>query len=208
MVFFEPNRFPQNQEIAFNRDLISYFGYNKRTMVKERFVRQLWISLGIIAGSIVIAAGMLVFLSGDIAARADAIVSDRAIVQSKTDALANLAQLESEAPQAAQYQSAIDQLLPDQYGLVTFTQWIAQLGGKYNVTANASFQGSIVPSAGTTPGNAQFSFSVEGSSENIAAFLEGMNAKSTGFLVTLTSFDVTGSGSNENMTGQGTLFFR
>jgi hypothetical protein len=82
------------------------------------------------------------------------------------------------------------------------------LGAKYDVTTNAAFQGSVVPSAGTTPGTAQFSFSVEGSPENIAAFLDGMNAKSTGFLVTLISFNVTGSGSNENMTGQGILFFR
>jgi hypothetical protein len=177
-------------------------------MEKKRFVRQLWISLGIIVGSIAIAAGLLAFFSGDISAKADAIVGDRATVQSKTDALANLAQLESEAPQAAQYQLAIDQLLPDQYGLVTFTQWIAQLGVKYDVTTNAAFQGSVVPSAGATPGAAQFSFGAEGTPENIAAFLDGMNAKSTGFLVTLTSFNVTGSGSNENMTGQGTLFFR
>jgi Tfp pilus assembly protein PilO len=177
-------------------------------MEKKRFARQLWISFGIIVGSIAIVAGMLVSFSGDISAQAAAIVSDRATVQSKTDALANLAQLESEAPQAAQYQSAMNQLLPDQYGLVTFTQWITQLGAKYDVTTNAAFQGSIAPSAGTTPGTAQFSFSAEGSPENIAEFLDGMNAKSTGFLVTLTSFDVTGSGSNENMTGQGTLFFR
>jgi hypothetical protein len=177
-------------------------------MEKERFARQLWISLGIIVGSIALAAGLLAFFSGDISAQADAIVGDRVTVQNKTDALANLAQLESEAPQAARYQSAMNQLSPDQYGLVTFTQWIAQLGAKYDVTTNAAFQGSVVPSAGTTPGTAQFSFSVEGSPENIAAFLDGMNAKSTGFLVTLISFNVTGSGSNENMTGQGILFFR
>jgi Tfp pilus assembly protein PilO len=177
-------------------------------MEKKRFARQLWISFGIIAGSVAIAAGTLAFFSRDISAQADAIVSDRATVRSKTDALANLAQLESEAPQAAQYQSAIVQLLPDQSGLVTFTQWIAQLGTNYDVTANAVFGGSVVPSAGTTPGTAQFSFNIEGSPENIAAFLNGMDAKSTGFLVTLTSFAVTGDGSNETMTGQGTLFFR
>jgi len=177
-------------------------------MEKEHFTRQLWISFGIILGSIVIAAGILAFLSGNISTQADAIVSDRATVQTKTDALANLAQLKAEAPQAVQYQSAIDQLLPDQYGLVTFTQWIAQLGARYNVATNALFQGSVVPSAGSTPGNTQFSFSAQGSPQNIAAFLDGMNSKSIGFLVTLTSFNVAGSGSNENITGQGTLFFR
>ncbi len=178
------------------------------TMEKKRFVRQLWMSFGVIMGSIVIAAGILIFLSRNISAQADAIASDRATAWEKTDALANFAQLKSAAAQAAQYQSAINQLLPDQYGLVTFTQWIVQIGTKYAVSANAVFQGSIVPSAGIIPGTAQFSFSAEGSPENITAFLDGMNTKSTEFLITLTSFNVTGSGSNENITGQGTLFFR
>jgi hypothetical protein len=182
--------------------------YNKGTMEKERFTRQLWISFGIIIVSIAIAAGMLAFFSGQISSEADAIVSDRAMVRSKADALGNLAQLESEAPQAAQYQEAIDQFLPDQYGLVTFAQWLAQLGNKYGVTANAAFQGSVTPSTGTAPGTAQFSFSAQGSPSAVAAFLDGMSAKSSGFLLTLTSFDVTGSGSNESMTGQGILFFR
>ncbi|MGD1003520.1 MAG: hypothetical protein ABR884_03020 [Minisyncoccia bacterium] len=177
-------------------------------MEKKRFTRRLWISFGIVIGGIAIAIGMLAFFSGRISSEADAIVSDRATVRSKTDALANLAQLESGVPQAAQYQEAIDQLLPDQYGLVNFTQWFAQSGNKYGVDANAAFQGSVTPSAGTTPGTAQFSFSAQGSPSAVAAFLDGMSVKSSGFLLTLTSFDVTGGGPNENMTGQGMLFFR
>jgi hypothetical protein len=177
-------------------------------MEKKRFTRQLWISFGIIVGGIAIAIGILTFFSGQISSEADAIVSDRATVRSNADAVANLAQLESGAPQAAQYQEAIDQLLPDQYGLVTFIQWFAQSGNKYGVTANAAFQGTVTPSAGTTPGTAQFSFSAQGSPSAVAAFLDGVSAKSSGFLLTLTSFDVTGGGSNENITGQGTLFFR
>jgi Tfp pilus assembly protein PilO len=177
-------------------------------MDKKRFIRQIWISVGVIVGGIAIASGLLVFFSGNISAEADTIVSDRSTVENKTDALANLAKLESEAPQAAQYQSAINQLLPNQDGLVVFTQWISQLGEKYGVTANAAFQGSVVPSAGATPGSAQFSFSVEGSPADIADFLNGMDKKATGFLLTLASFNVTGNGSNETMTGQGTLFFR
>ncbi len=177
-------------------------------MEKKRFARQLWISFGVILGSIAIAIGMLAFFLGQISSQADAIVGDRAMVQSKTDALANLAQLESDAPQAAQYQVLINQLLPDQYGLVTFTQWLTQLGNKYGVTTDAAFQGSVTPPAGTIAGTAQFSFSAQGSPSALAAFLNGMSTKSSGFLLTLTSFSITGEGSNENMTGQGTLFFR
>lgn len=177
-------------------------------MVKDRFKRQLWISIGIIAASIVVAAGVLYFLSGNISAEAQAIASGRAQVESEIDDIANLATLQEAAPQAARYQAAMDQILPDQYGLVTFTQWFATLGQKYGVTANATFQGSVVPPAGATPGNTQFSFDAEGTSEDLTAFLDGLNATSTGFLVTLTSFSVKSDGTSEDMTGQGTLFFR
>jgi outer membrane murein-binding lipoprotein Lpp len=177
-------------------------------MEKGRFARQLWISFGIIIASIAIAGGALAFLSGQISAQADTIASDRAAVQEKTDAVANLATLKAAVPQAAQYQSAIDQLLPSQYGLVTFTQWLAQLGAKYNVTTDAAFQGSVVPSAAGTAGTAQFFFSAEGSPDNLTAFLDGMNAQSSGFLVSITAFDVTNNEANDRMTGQGILFFQ
>ena len=177
-------------------------------MEKERFTRQLWISLGIIVGSIALAAGLLAFFSGDISAKADAIVADRVPIQTKTNAVANLAQLEAAAPQAAQYQTEIDQVLPNQYTLATFTQWFAQLGAKNGVTTDAAFQGSAVPPAGIAPGTAQFSFDAEGPSANLIAFLNEMNAPSSGFLISIASFDVTTDGTNDKMTGQGTVFFQ
>ena len=177
-------------------------------MGKDRFTKQLWISAGVIVAGIVLAAGVLGFLSGDISAQASAIANDRAVIQENANAVATLVQLDADAPQAARYQAAIDQLLPNQYGLVTFTQWFSQLGEKYGVTTDAAFQGSVVPPAGTVAGTAQFSFGAEGSPDNLTAFLDGMNAKSSGFLVSLTSFDVASDGMNEKMTGQGVVFFQ
>jgi hypothetical protein len=177
-------------------------------MVKERFKKQLWISAGIIVLGVAIAAAALVFFSNDIAAQAKAITAARALVESKTDEVADLAALESGAPQAAQYQAAIDQLLPDQYSLVTFPQWLAALGGKYNVTTDATLNGSVVAPGAGIPGNEGFTFSAEGSPDDLTAFLDDMNTKATGFLMSITSFSVANDGTNETMTGQGTLFFR
>jgi Tfp pilus assembly protein PilO len=177
-------------------------------MVKDRFLRQLLINIGIILASIIVAAGIIFFLSGTIATQVSMIQKDRTLVQQNTDAIANLAQLESDAPQAARYQAAINELLPNQYGLLTFAQWLSQLGAQYGVTANAAFQGAVVPRAGTTAGTAQFSFNAEGSPANMATFLDALNVQSTGFLVSLTSFDVTSDGVNEKIVGQGTLFFQ
>src|SRR6185437_3548916 len=99
-----------------------------KDMFKDRFTKQFWISLGIIAASIIIAVVVLNYFAGDMDAQASAIVSARGQAQAQTAAIANLAALKSQAPQAAQYQAAIDGLLPDQYNLVTFPQWFARLG--------------------------------------------------------------------------------
>lgn len=176
-------------------------------MVKQQFSRHLWISSSILLGSVIIAAVALQFVAGKMSADAAAIVADRAAVVSQNNLLSELTAFGSDAPRAAQYEAAMNQLLPDQYGLVTFPQWLSQLGSKYNVTTDAAFQGSVNLPAGGTAGTAQFSFSAVGSPQNLAAFLAAMHA-SSGFLVELTSFGVTNNGSSDNMTGQGTLFFR
>lgn len=177
-------------------------------MVKKRFSTQLWISSGILVGSVVIAAVALQLIAGKMSADVDAITADRAAAESQTNLLGELTALEAGAPSAARYETAMNQLLPDQYGLVTFPQWLSQLGSKYGVTTDAAFQGSVNLPSGSTAGTAQFSFSAQGSPQNLAAFLADMNTTSSGFLIELTSFGVTNTGSSENMTGQGTLFFR
>ena len=177
-------------------------------MVKDRFAKQLWISGGVILGSIAIAAGVLVYLAGEISAEASLNTNDRQASQAKTDAVSTLAELEAAVPLAAQYQEEIAQIIPDQYGLVTFPQWLATLGARYNVTANAVLQGTANAASGGSAGNAQFSFTAEGSPSNLTAFLDSMNEKSAGFLLTLNSFEVVSDGANQKITGQGILFSR
>jgi hypothetical protein len=177
-------------------------------MVNNRFTKQLWISSGIVAASIALAAGAVSYLANDLSAQADTIMNDRATVQGQTDSVADLASLEGAMPQATQYQLAMDRLLPDQYGLVTFEQWLAQSGKNYGVTANAVFQNSVVSPQGTTPGTAGFSFDAEGSPASVISFLDEVSSKSSGFLLTLNSFDFTNDGTNAKVTGQGTIFFR
>lgn len=175
-------------------------------MGNERFTRHLWISFGIVAASIIIAGGALYFFANNLSASADAIVSARTAVNGQDAAVANLADLKQQAVQAAPYQTAIDELIPDQYGLVPFTQWFAQQGGPYNVAASAAFQGGVTPSSGSTPGNIAFSFTASGSLGNIISFLEFVSTQSSGFLVAFNAFNVTSNGTDYTITGGGTVF--
>jgi len=145
---------------------------------------------------------------GEMSAQANIVVNDRQAIQNKTEAVATLAQLESAVPESVQYEQAINQLVPDQYTLVTFPQWLSALGARYNVTTGAALQGSASAATPGTAGTAQFTFTAEGSPSNLTAFLDIMNAKSSGFLLTLSSFSVTSDGTNQKITGQGILFSR
>ncbi len=174
--------------------------------MNERFAKRLWIGFGIIVASIAITWGALYFFIGDLSANADAIVSARAALNRQNAAVANLASLKGQAAQAAQYEAAISQLVPSQYGLVAFAQWFTAQGKNYGVNATAEFQGSVTPSQGSTPGSAIFSFSASGSLSNLAAFFDFVSAKSSGFLVAFNTFDVTGDGTNYSIQGQGTVF--
>ncbi|GEM_PF-2271251 len=175
-------------------------------MVNEQFSKKLWISFGIVVASFAIAGGALYFFAGDLSANADAIVIARAALYQQNSAVANLASLKQQAVQAVRYQSAMDQLVPNQYNLVTFTQWFTDQGRQFNVDANAEFQGSAMPSQGSAPGSDAFSYTATGSVSNIASFLDFVSAKSSGFLVLFNSFNITGGGTSYSAQGQGTVF--
>jgi hypothetical protein len=184
------------------------FDYNKGVMVNEHFARRLWIGFGIIIMSIVIAGGALYFFAGDLSANAAAIVSAHAAVNAQNAAVANLASLKQQATQAAQYQAAMNQLVPDQYGLVTFTQWFVAQGKQYNVDASANFQGAAIPSGGETSGTAPFTFSATGSLADLTSFLDAIGEKSSSFLIAFGSLDVTTAAGGYTITGNGTIFSR
>jgi hypothetical protein len=192
----------------FNDDLISFFYYNEMTMAHSQFVKQLWISCGIILASILILTGAIYYFISDLSTQAGVIVDDRAALQNRFNAVTDFAGLENALPEATQYQLAMDQLLPDQYGLVTFEQWLARIGSQYDVTTDAGFQNSIVAPEGATVGTAGFSFDAEGSPANLISFLDDISTKSSGFLLTLSSFEFTSDGTNAKVTGQGMVFFR
>ncbi len=174
-------------------------------------MRQLWIGLGIIAGSIALAAFAVSYYTGDLAAQADAVASDRATVQRQTESVSTLASLEHAVSEAAPYQTAINLLLPDQYGTVGFGQWFSQIGKQYGVAANARFQGdSVTAPEGSSPGSAGFTFDAEGSPSSLSAFLDGASMKAPGFLMSITSFDYTNSPgpAGAKVVGNGIVFFR
>ena len=176
--------------------------------MKNDIKKQLWISGAIIFGSMVVAAAVVYYLSFDIAAKAKAIADDRSLTDQKTGVLAVLAGLKAQAPQAAAYQAAIDQLIPSQDGLIGFGGWLNQIASSDGVTANFSFDGDPVPASGNIPGYVAFSLNASGPINNIVNFLDDIESKSPGFLLSIKSFDLTEQTANYQIVAQGQLFSR
>lgn len=157
----------------------------------------------------IIASVALYILSGDLDVQAKAIVADRAEIAQQDEALSDLASLKAAAPQAATYEAAINQLLPGQYGLVDFGKWLTARGQLYGVSASFSFQGNPPAPAPGVLGTAPFSLTAQGPSiTSLTDFLEDIETKAPGFLLSFNSFTVTNNGSSPSLTAQGVLFFQ
>ncbi len=175
--------------------------------------RQWWISIGVIAGSIAAAAITLYFLSGSIAAIADKIVADRSLINQQTGALAALAQLREQASQAAVDQAAMNALLPGQDALIGFAPWISKIASADGVSAQATFGSDVGNGSVSAPGafgakNMPFSLAASGPISNMVSFLDDIEVRQPGFLIQLTSFDLTYQSGAYQLNGQGQVFYR
>jgi Tfp pilus assembly protein PilO len=176
--------------------------------MKTNFNKRLAWSVGIIVASIVLIVGAIVYAANDLNADANKFVSDRAAMQANTAALARLADLERDAPQAILYGTAIDALLPTQANLINIPPEVAALAAADGVTATFTFKGNpSAPPAGSV-GTVPFSISVQGTLANMASFLQDLESKNSKFLLSVDSFSVNNSGNTADLTGQGTLFFQ
>jgi hypothetical protein len=176
--------------------------------MKDSFKKYAWISFGIIFSTIIISAIALYFLAGDITARASAIAGNRLKIVNQYDDLASYAEIKRDAPEAAQYKTAMDELLPTQEELIQFPQWLETTAGTYNVTTDFSF-GAVAPAAAsTTPGTAAFSLTVQGKNDDIISFLTYLESRASGFLLSFDSFDFSESDAGVKATVDGQIYFR
>ena len=177
--------------------------------MKDDFKKRLIVSACIIFGSIVVASAALYFIASDLNAKADAVIRDRTLIAAQTTAIQGLAQLKRDAPKAAQYQAAMDALIPDQYHIVNFSKWLNDIAAKHGVVVTFAFQNENPPSASGQVGTAAFSIDVRGQSSAAVAFLRDIETQAAGFLLTINTFDlIPGATSTVELSAQGNLFFR
>lgn len=174
--------------------------------LKGSFKKQLWMSFGIIFGTVVIVSIGLYFLSSNLDAQASKIIADKALIARQVALLGSLAELKEDAPQAAAYTTAANTLLPSRDELINFPQWLTTLGQSHNVSVSFSFQGGTVPATDAAPGSDGFSLTVNGAIADLSAFLDDLEVHAP-FLVTIDSFDLVNNGAaGYRLSAQGKVF--
>lgn len=172
------------------------------------FKQPLWISFGIVFGAATVAGVAIYFLSGDITAQADKIISDKTLVTRQAAVVGILASLKSDAPKAAQYSAAMKKLLPTHDELIGFSPWLNALGQTHNVSVAFSFRGDNAGATASSLGTDGFSLSVTGSSKDILSFLQDIETRAQSFLLSIDSFEFGQSDSGYRLNAQGRLFSR
>lgn len=172
------------------------------------FKKPFWISSTIIIGGAILVWVALYILAGNISTSVGKIVAARLLINQQTNSLTVFSELKQQAAQAATYQTAMDDLVPTQDGLISFEQWFAGIATQQQVSANAAFQNDITPPTGSMPGHTEFTFTANGSLENLVSFINALKT-SPGFFLNVASFKlVNNQGDVYQLNGQGNVFFR
>ena len=174
----------------------------------HHFRKELLISFGIIAGSVVFIGLSVFFLSRDIAYQSEKITEDRVAVAQRTVSLGALASLKKDAPRAAAYKQAISQVLVTKDQLLDFPKWLDGIARGRQLSLSFSFSGSESPPQENSPGHIPFSMDVSGELDDLNDFLKDIEYKSPKFLVTMDGFDTSGGGSSYRIRTSGRVYFR
>lgn len=176
--------------------------------MRNNFQKKLWINFGVIFGAVAIAATAIYFLSNDLTAQADKIVSDKTLIAKQTAAVGAFAGLKSDAPVAAQYEAAMKKLLPVHDDLINFSQWLTSVGSSHHVSVSFAFQGGLTAATADVPGSDAFSMSATGSSADLLAFLTDIEIQNQSFLISISSVNLTSNGADYRLSTVGTVFSR
>ena len=191
----------------------AYLGISRDIMnvsvMKDRFIRDFWVSAGIIAAAIVFAFAGFWYVIGLVNAHADTIARYQSGVVTRNASFGAISSLEKNAPTAAAYQAAIVKLLPSQDGLLQFPRNLQMNAAAFNVAVQATFTGEPTPSSPGVAGSVPFSLSASGAQSDLLAFLKNIETQSPQFLVAIDSVDFTMTASSSaKLSASGRVFFQ
>lgn len=177
-------------------------------MEQKNFKRQVWVGIGIVAGSMVIFGVAFYVLVGNIQKQAAAITDSRASISTQSTLINSFSNLKANTDVAATYQAAMDKLLASQDNLISFPSQIEGVARNDGITVAFAFQGDPVPATQNTVGYVGFTLNASGGLGDITTFLENIESSTPILLSRIDTFDLTQSGANYALAATGRVFFK
>jgi hypothetical protein len=173
------------------------------------FRKELIIGVAVFFGGILIITAGLYFVSNDIALKVSTIVTDRALLSNRSQAIDSLAGLKKNLPEAERYTKAIGQILVQKDQLIDFGRWLDGLARSRQVAISSALDGTEIKSGIGTLGSIGFNIDASGGLPNLLNFIQDVELRSPRFLVDIVGFEVTQiSGSEYKVASRGKVYFK
>ena len=169
-------------------------------------------TIPVVAAILVVSVSVLTYalwwLAHDLDRRALNILTITKSTKRQSQILQILTDLGREAQEAREYQRQIESILPKKDRLLDFPQWVEGVARVNGVAADLVFEGSEVAPVGDTPGYINFSLRIDGSYENVLAFLDDLEVLARQFLVNVDRITVDRDRGHERFSTEGRVFFK
>ena len=170
--------------------------------------RTVWLNIGFIALISIVFGVALYFMDREFLFRAGSVYADRSIIQGQAWSVGMLAVLKQAAPEAKRYEERLRLLLPAKDELLDFPRRLDGVSRAHQVSQTFSFRGNAVSPQGNEPGYIGFTIDAVGSYTNVVNFFRELEVKSTRFLVSIDSLDISRSDPQYRARAEGKIFFR
>ncbi|MEK7181267.1 MAG: hypothetical protein AAB738_02970 [Patescibacteria group bacterium] len=173
------------------------------------FKHQLWITLGVFLGVILLFGGGLLALEAKVSSRVGEITNQRGLIQQASTLTETLANLKNEKQVAGGYSKSLEQLVTNRDDLVVgFSRWLESEAKLYSVGASFNFEGSEVSPTADSFGYARLSLKLSGPLTSVASFLKHLERESMRFLMNFESFNISQNQNDYSVSVAGLVYFK
>ena len=176
--------------------------------MEKSFKREFILGICLIAGSILAFLGVSSYFSGRLSDLATNIATSRFLLAKRAELLENLADVKRSSSESAAYKQKIDALLPTQEQLLNLSQVLSGLAAAHDVSFSFSFKGAPTLPQPTVPGSIAFAMDSSGDLNSILLFLNDIEPKSTRFILSFDSFDLSKLDQGYHLVAQGKAYFQ
>ena len=148
------------------------------------------------------------WLKKDMDEYAQQVYLSREVTAKNTHSLELLAKLKQGSSEIGEYQKQIDQLLPTQDQLINLNRWLDGIARASQVQASFNFEGSGNLSEGGLPAYSYFTIVADGDYSALVLFMREIEVKSTAYLITLETVDVSRRDSQYRLVTRGRVYYK